>query len=39
MMMTSNTNNISTKLERIAKLAKQMPQAGLTPLAHHIDVN
>jgi retron-type reverse transcriptase len=39
MMVTSNTNNVSTKLERIAKLAKQMPQAGLTPLAHHIDVD
>jgi len=39
MMVTSNTNNVSTKLERIAKLARQMPQAGLTPLAHHIDVN
>ena len=38
-MVTSNTNNVSTKLERIAKLARQMPQAGLTPLAHHIDVD
>lgn len=37
-MVTSNTNDVSTKLERIAKLARQMPQAGLTPLAHHIDV-
>jgi len=39
MTVTSNTNNVSTKLERIAKLARQMPQAGLTPLAHHIDVD
>lgn len=31
-------NNISTKLRRIATLAKQMPDAALTTLAHHIDV-
>lgn len=29
---------VSTKLERIAKLAKQMPGAVLTTLAHHIDI-
>jgi RNA-directed DNA polymerase len=29
---------VSTKLERIATLAKQMPSASLTTLAHHIDV-
>lgn len=38
-MVASNTNNVSTKLERIAKLARQMPQAALNPLAHHIDVD
>jgi RNA-directed DNA polymerase len=30
--------SISTKLQRIAKLAKEMPEAALTTLAHHIDV-
>jgi len=30
--------SVSTKLERIAKLAKQMPGAVLTTLAHHIDI-
>jgi RNA-directed DNA polymerase len=29
---------VSTKLERIAKLAKQMPSAVLTSLSHHIDI-
>jgi len=35
---TSSSTNISTKLERIAKLAKDMPGVPLTTLAHHIDV-
>lgn len=30
--------SVSTKLERIAKLAKQMPSAVLTTLAHNIDI-
>jgi len=30
--------NISTKLERIAKLARQMPGTALRSLAHHIDL-
>jgi RNA-directed DNA polymerase len=30
--------NISTKLERIAKIAKQMPGVALRSLAHHIDM-
>jgi len=30
--------NISTKLERIAKLAQQMPGTALRSLAHHIDI-
>ena len=34
---TSETS-VSTKLERIAKLAKQMPGVPLRTLAHHIDV-
>jgi RNA-directed DNA polymerase len=35
---TSTPENISTKLEQIAKLAKQMPSARLRTLAHHIDI-
>jgi RNA-directed DNA polymerase len=38
MSETSSSTNISTKLERIAKLAKEMPEAPLTTLAHHIDM-
>jgi group II intron reverse transcriptase/maturase len=37
-MVGPNTNLVSTKLARIAKLAKEMPGAGLTSLSHHIDV-
>jgi hypothetical protein len=33
-----SSGNISTKLERIAKLAKQMPGVALFTLAHHIDL-
>jgi RNA-directed DNA polymerase len=35
---TSRSQDISTRLERIAKLAREMPGAALTTLAHHIDV-
>ena len=35
---TSTPETVSTKLERIAKLAKQMPGAALRTLAHHIDI-
>ena len=31
--------DISTKLERIAKLAKQSPQMAFTSLAHYIDID
>jgi RNA-directed DNA polymerase len=34
----SSPENVSTKLERITKLAKQMRGAVLTSLSHHIDV-
>jgi group II intron reverse transcriptase/maturase len=34
---TSSSQTVCTKLERIAKLAKQVP-APLTTLAHHIDI-
>lgn len=37
--MPSSDANISTKLERIAKLAKQNPQMAFTSLAHHIDID
>ena len=36
-METSSSETVSTKLERIAKLAKQVPGVALTTLAHHID--
>jgi group II intron reverse transcriptase/maturase len=38
MQGTSTPESVSTKLERIAKLAKQMPGAALRTLAHHIDI-
>ena len=38
MSETPSSKNISTKLERIAKLARQAPTLALTTLAHHIDV-
>ena len=34
-----SSENVSTKLERIAKLAKQMPGVALTSLSHHIDLD
>jgi RNA-directed DNA polymerase len=37
MTETSSSTTISTKLERIAQLAREMPQAALTTLAHYID--
>jgi group II intron reverse transcriptase/maturase len=33
-----SSTNVSTKQQRIATLAKQMPKASLNTLAHHIDV-
>jgi RNA-directed DNA polymerase len=38
MMETSSSANVSTKLERIAKLAKEVRGVPLTTLAHHIDI-
>jgi group II intron reverse transcriptase/maturase len=35
---TSKPETVSTKLQRIAELARQMPTAALTTLGHHIDV-
>lgn len=37
MTETPSSRTISTKLERIAKLAKQAPTMAFTTLAHHID--
>src|SRR5262245_24445257 len=39
MTETQNSQDISTKLERIAKLAKDKPGIRLLTLAHHIDVS
>jgi hypothetical protein len=39
MAETSGSITVSTKLERIAKLAREIPQAALTTLAHHIDID
>lgn len=36
---TLSSQDISTKLERIAKLARDKPGVSLLTLAHHIDVN
>jgi RNA-directed DNA polymerase len=38
MKETLSSRNISTKLKQIASMAKVMPNAELTTLAHHIDV-
>jgi RNA-directed DNA polymerase len=39
MAETSSSTTVSTKLGRIAKLAREMPQAALTALAQHIDID
>jgi group II intron reverse transcriptase/maturase len=39
MAETRGSTTVSTKLERIAKLAREMPQAAMTTLAHHIDID
>jgi group II intron reverse transcriptase/maturase len=38
MKETPGSDNICTKLERIAKLAKEAPEMAFTTLAHHIDL-
>lgn len=38
MTKASNFENVSTKIQRIASLAKQSPQMGFTSLNHYIDV-
>ena len=37
MVETSDSDTVSTRTERIAKLAKQMPGAVMKTLAHHMD--
>jgi RNA-directed DNA polymerase len=37
MAETSSSGNISTRLRRVAELAREMPQQALTTLAHYID--
>ena len=39
MTKTSGFTTISTKLEQIAKLAKEAPTMAFTTLAHHIDID
>ena len=39
MTETSSSTTISTKLERIAKLAREAPEMAFTTLAHHIDID
>jgi len=34
---TSSPTSVSTRLQQIAELARKMPQAALTTLAHHMD--
>jgi retron-type reverse transcriptase len=38
MNRTSSPISVSTRLQQIAKLARQMPQATLSTLSHHIDL-
>jgi RNA-directed DNA polymerase len=38
MKRTPNLDNISTKLQRIAELARKAPTMAIRTLAHHIDV-
>jgi hypothetical protein len=38
MQRTPNLDNISTKLQRIAELARKAPTMAMRTLAHHIDV-
>ena len=38
MQGTSSPENVSTKLRKVAELAKQAPEMVFTTLAHHIDL-
>jgi hypothetical protein len=37
--MHRNSSTVSTKQQRVAKLAKQSPQMGFTSLAHLMDID
>jgi hypothetical protein len=39
MAETARSTTVSTKLERIAKLVREMSQVALTTFAHHIDID
>lgn len=39
MVETSGSEAISTRLQQVAELAKKMPEAALTTLAHHMDLD
>jgi RNA-directed DNA polymerase len=39
MAETSGSTTVSTKLQRIAELAKREPSMSITTLAHHVDLN
>ena len=39
MAETQSSTSVSTKQQRIAKLAREMPGVALTTLAHHIDID
>lgn len=39
MAETQGSKTVSTKLERIAEIAKKMPGVALTSLSHHIDMD
>ena len=39
MSETSGPNSVSTRLQRIAELARKMPGAALSTLSHHIDLD
>ena len=39
MIETQSSLDVSTKLERIAELARRKPSVSLQTLAHHIDVD
>ena len=38
MKRTQTLDNVTTKLQRIAELARRAPQMAIRTLAHHIDV-
>jgi hypothetical protein len=39
MVETSGSEAISMRLQQVAELARRMPEASLTTLAHHIDLD